>query len=133
MPGAVRSAVKNAPPPTCPASNGSPRLVLMRWSACWEREGVACSMPGAKNLSRGWSRPRDKPEKEESDAVQKSSSDSGDESACVGSDWLSGDGSGPVSPGGHHRLACRLDLPDPALRLLACWHLATSKGQPCLA
>jgi hypothetical protein len=28
----------------------------MRWSACWERQQVACSMPGAKNLSHGWSR-----------------------------------------------------------------------------
>src|SRR4249920_1512514 len=59
--------------------------------------------------------------------------DSGDESACVGRDWLSGHGSGPVSPGGHHRLACRLDRRDPALRLASCWHLVAAQVQPWLA
>src|SRR5713226_353750 len=57
MPPSNSSSRRNASPPTYPASNGASWHVRMRWSVCWERKRVACSMLRAKNLSRGWSRP----------------------------------------------------------------------------
>jgi hypothetical protein len=37
------------------------------------------------------------------------------------------------SVGGHYRLACWLDRPDPASWLASCWHLVAAQVQPCFA
>src|SRR5713226_9337792 len=64
MPQSSCSSRWNASTTTCPASNGSSRLMLMRWNACWERQRVAYSALRAKNSRSGWPRPLFKKEEQ---------------------------------------------------------------------
>src|SRR5579885_1626432 len=66
-------------------------------------------------------------------ALEEVTYDSCAKSVCVAGFWLSDHGPASISRGGDHCLACRLDLPDPALRLASYRHHIAAQVQPWFA